>query len=234
MTFFNKKEEATENNACVHDIRRYYDDVVGLTKNMEVFLREKIIAPYFVYYAENFTDSQKKKVMLHMADILYRRGMGWGDEKELSLGDVFLVCLAIELRKESEKKREAQNDAPREPLLTFLPDTLLTKAEKFELANRVAEYQLQYRPRITVNEDPKMLKDILLVNLMADKGVRKKLISRYNGKIDKSGTMINTRIKAFWLEESNYLAILYTASNPATTIENGQECNYKLLSTKQT
>ncbi|WKZ23632.1 MAG: hypothetical protein QY312_02595 [Candidatus Dojkabacteria bacterium] len=195
---------------------------------MNEFLQQRIDQKFFSYFIDNFDSLQKQKVLLHMADILYRKSLALGSEKELSLDDVFLVCLAIELRKASEKDKIPQSGTPREPLFTFLPETLLTEKEKYKLADRVAEYQLQYKPGISVNEDSGMLKKILLVNLMAEKGARKKLIKNYK-RIDTSGTMILARIKAFWLEEIKYLAILNTSSSPKTTIENGTSCYCDLL-----
>lgn len=163
---------------------------------------------------ENLTDGDRKRILLHIADVIVRSGRGYGAENELTLDDIVCLTIAVYLRNKAEK-------AITVPLLSFIP---LDNQERSEIAARFVQYQLQYIPPVAVDDPRDALYDILMCSI--DPSVKRSDVMAKGYPKVTTNDFFMQRTRAFKTLEAKYLAILHAQATVDKTVEQGQDAYF--------
>lgn len=174
---------------------------------------EKLIegVPYANLLNLSAIAEKRAEVLCHIADVVYRKHLGLGNELNLTLSDVVVLAVAAQLRVQDEASKKT-----RTPLLHFIPDKShggLSQEEKRALTARVVEYQMNDPAEVYKNDNPDKLARVLSANFISEISL-KQLAMELNLK---SSDPITRRIDHFKDVDADRLAILISGSRIEST-----------------
>lgn len=155
---------------------------------------------------------KRAEVLCHIADVVYRKHLGLGNELNLTLSDVVVLAVAVQLRAQEEESKKI-----RTPLLDFIPDNSqggLSLEEKRALTARVVEYQMNDQAEVYKGDNQDKLALVLSANFVSDISL-KQLAEELKLK---SSEPITRRIDHFKDVDASRLAILMAGSRIESTL----------------